>query len=118
MGLTHLDIQIGNPSDPDTTVTVKMLVDSGAAYSVAPASILDGLGIRPHSEQRYRLADGSVIARKRGTALFKYGDRSGGSDVIFGEPNDSLLMGTHALEALGYGLDPFRRELIELPMLM
>ena len=118
MGLTHLDIEIGNPANPETTETVRLLVDSGAAFSVIPTSLLERLGIRPHTEQQYSLADGSRILRKRGGAFFRYGERTGVADVILGEPDDSLLLGEHTLEALGLGLDPLRRELIELPMLM
>jgi hypothetical protein len=36
--------------------------------------------------------------------------------VIFGEAGDSTLLGALTLEALGYALDPFRRELRLLPM--
>jgi predicted aspartyl protease len=118
MGLTHLDIGVGHPSDFDKMETVELLVDSGASYSVVPATILERLGIQPHTEQRFRLADGSRIVRKRGGALFKYGDKTGTADVIFGEPDDSLLLGSFTLEALGLGLDPIRRELVEIPMVL
>ena len=115
MGLTSVDIQIANPSDLDRTETVELLADSGAYLSVVPREILEGLGIRPHSEWRLRLADGSVIVRERGTASIKYGERIGGADVIFGDPGDAHLLGVIALESLGLGLDPIRRELVDIP---
>ena len=37
------------------------------------------------AEQEYRLADGSKVVRKKGAALFRYGERVGVADVIFGE---------------------------------
>jgi hypothetical protein len=58
------------------------------------------------------------VVRKRGVALFKYGKRRGGADVIFGEKGDSTLLGVLSLEALGFLLDPIRGELKPLPMLM
>ena len=118
MGLTHLTIEITNPSNLDLTEEVELLVDSGAVYSVVPRNILENLGIRPHAEQQFRLADGSRISRERGIAGFKYGERIGGADVIFGEPNDSLLLGALTLEALRLALDPLRRELREIPMIL
>ena len=119
MGLTHLEIEVGNPANPEVTEALDFLVDSGAIYSVAPAAILDRLGIKPLTEQEFRLADGSKIVRKKGVAIFKYGTRIGGADVIFGEEEeDSLLLGAFTLEALGLALDPFRRELRELPMII
>ena len=118
MGMTFVDIEVANVAEPDRTETVHFLVDSGATYSVVPAELLDQLGIAPHSEQRFSLANGERIVRKKGTALFKLGDRTGGADVIFGEPGDSNLLGAFTLEALGLALDPLRRELRELPMML
>ena len=118
MGLTVLEVEVGNPSNPEDTRLVEMLIDSGAIYSVVPATVLEDLGILPLAEQEFRLADGSKITRRKGTALFKYGDRIGGADVIFSEPEDSTLLGAFTLEALGLALDPLRRELIPLPMIL
>ena len=50
--------------------------------------------------------------------MFKYQERIGGADVIFGEKNDSILLGAFTLEALGLGLNPLKRELIPLPMII
>ncbi|MCH7606193.1 MAG: aspartyl protease family protein [Chloroflexi bacterium] len=118
MGLTVVELEVGNPADPDTTETIELLVDSGAIYSVVPTPLLDRLGIKPLSQQEFRLADGSKMVRHKGIALFKYGDRIGGADVIFGEDGDSALLGAFTLEALGLSLDPLRRELRELPMII
>jgi hypothetical protein len=48
----------------------------------------------------------------------KYAGKVGGADVIFGEPGDSQLLGALTLEALGLMLDPLRRELKPLPMIL
>ena len=118
MGLTTLTIEVGNPATPEVTEKVECLVDLGAIYSVIPTPILDGLGIKPISEQEFRLADGTKIVRKKGVALFRYAERVGGADVIFGEEGDSTLLGAFTLEALGLALDPLRRELKPLPMIL
>lgn len=118
MGLTVLEIEVGNPARPEVTEKVEFLIDSGAIYSVVPTLVLERLGIKPLAEQEFRLANGTKIARKKGVALFKYGDRIGGADVIFGEEGDSMLLGAFTLEALGLSLDPLRRELKPLPMML
>jgi predicted aspartyl protease len=118
MGLTFLTVEVGNPGTPDVVEGLDFLVDSGAIYSVVPAQVLDRLHIRPISEEEFRLADGTAIRRKKGIALFRYGGRVGGADVIFGEPGDSTLLGAFTLEALGLCLDPLRRELKPLPMVL
>lgn len=118
MGLTVLEIDVGNPANPDVTEKIEFLIDSGAIYSVVPTPMLERLGIRPLAEQEFRLANGEKIVRKKGMAVFKYGDRIGGADVIFGQEGDSVLLGAFTLEALGLVLDPLRRELKPLPMIL
>jgi len=118
MGLTVLRVEVANPSRPAKTEPIDFLIDSGLIYSVVPAPTLRRLGIRPLASEEFRLADGSSIARKKGVALFRYADRVGGADVIFGEKGDSVLLGAFTLEALGLSLDPLRRELRPLPMIL
>ena len=118
MGLTVLEIEVGNLANPDITERIEFLLDSGAIYSVVPSEVLGRLGIRPLVEQEFRLANGTKITRKKGGALFKYSDRVGVADVIFGEEGDSVLLGAFTLEALGLVLDPLRRELRPLPMIL
>jgi len=118
MGLTVLEVEVGNPAQPDVTEKVEFLVDSGAIYSVVAAAILHRLGIKPLIDQQFRLADGSKIVRRKGGAVFKYKDRIGVADVIFGEEGDSTLLGAFTLEALGLSLDPLRRELKPLPVVL
>src|SRR5438094_5453600 len=118
MGLTFLELEIGNPANPAVTERLDFLIDSGAIYSVVPTPVLERLGIQPLATQEFRLADGTKVLRKKGGAMFKFGDRIGVADVIFGEEGDSILLGAFTLEALGLSLDPLRRELKQLPMLL
>jgi predicted aspartyl protease len=118
MGLTVLEIEVANLAKPDAAERVEFLIDSGAVYSVVPAGVLDKLEIKPIAEQQFRLANGEKIVRKKGGALFRYGDRVGVADVIFGEVGDSSLLGATTLESLGLSLDPLRRELKQLPMIL
>jgi hypothetical protein len=53
-----------------------------------------------------------------GDVVFKLNGHQGASPVIFGEKGDSTLLGTVSLEALGLLLDPIRRELRPLPMVL
>lgn len=118
MGLTVLEIEVGNPANPDVMEKVEFLIDSGAIYSVVPSVILSKLEIKPLTKQEFRLADGTKIVRQKGVAIFKYGELIGGADVIFGEAGDSVLLGAFTLEALGLSLDPLKRELKPIPMIL
>lgn len=118
MALTHVAARIANPARPSRTASVVLLVDSGAVYSVIPAPTLRRLGIRPHSTRSFILADGTEISRRIGDAIFLIDGNRGASPVIFGEKGDSALLGTVSLESLGLMLDPMKRVLRPLPMVL
>ena len=116
MGLTHVGVEIANPARPAHGARVKMLVDSGAAYSIVDSNTLHKLGIRPTGTRTFILADGTEVTRRIGAALFRFHGVEGASTVIFGEPGDAMLLGVVTLEELGLILDPIRRELRPMPM--
>jgi clan AA aspartic protease len=118
MGLTHVRARIANPARPSRSATIKFLVDSGAVYSLVPAATLRRLGIRPHSTRTFMLADGTEITRELGDAVFRIDGHQGASPVIFGERGDAALLGSVSLESLGLLLDPLKRVLRPLPMVL
>jgi predicted aspartyl protease len=118
MGLTYIQARIASPATPRRSARLKFLVDSGAFYSVVPTPVLRRIGIKPTRTKSFILADGSTIKRQIGYALFRLNGEEGPSPVIFGEKNDSTLLGSLSLEALGLFLDPLERELRPLPMLL
>ena len=118
MGITYVELEVANVANPDVTERLEFLVDSGAFSSVVPTPVLEKLGIRPLDEQTFRLANGDKIVRKKGGALYKYNGRIGVADVVFGEEGDAQLLGVLTLEALGLALDPLKRELREMPMIL
>lgn len=117
MSITYLDIKFKNPQSPKKTAVGHFLVDSGAIYSVIPTSVLKKLEIKPTYKQKFTLANGEVIEKAVGNALFEYDEKVGASPIIFGE-EDIYLLGAVTLESLGVILDPINRELKPLPMLL
>jgi len=111
MGATELMVDVSNPRDPSRSDAVKMLVDSGASWSVVPAITLRRLGIRPARVETFDLADGTEVERAVGSAEFEVAGRRGASTVIFGKRGDACLLGVVTLEELGMVLDPLRRRL-------
>jgi predicted aspartyl protease len=118
MGITRIELEIANVASPRKKQKLEFLFDSGAIYSVVPARVLRGLGIKPREKQEFRLANGDKIVRRKGSALFRYNGRTGVADVIFGEKDDATLLGAFTLETLGLALDPLKRELREMPMIL
>lgn len=117
MGFIHVNVDISNPSDPDSAEEVRVLVDTGATLSVFPASLLEGMGIKRIGQSRFR-GFGGVITRDVGTINLRYGDAVAGVTVVFGEENDPAIMGVTALETLGFHVNPVDGELHRVEMLI
>ena len=118
MGLTSLDLEIANPARPERRRKVRLLVDSGAVYSVIDRKLLEKLRIEPSGERSFDVPNADSIQRQVGSALFYYEGRQGPATVVFGEEGDSPLLGWHTLGALRLTLDPFKRELRPMRMLL
>ncbi|OGY17521.1 MAG: hypothetical protein A2784_05165 [Candidatus Chisholmbacteria bacterium RIFCSPHIGHO2_01_FULL_48_12] len=114
MSLTYLTCQISHPNNGRKTAR-KMLVDSGAVYSVVPISTLKQLHIEPIDSQKFILANGEEIEKSIGEARFTIRDKSRVSPVVFGEEGVWLL-GATTLENMGFILDPINRQLKSLPL--
>lgn len=117
MSLTYLTIKVSNPRRPKKELKRRFLVDSGAVYSVIDRKVLEEMGIKPHSERQFILANGDEIEREIGDAFFVYGERKASAPVIFGDEG-IFLLGATTLENLGLILNPIDRELRPLPMVI
>ncbi|MBI4130573.1 hypothetical protein HY468_04605 [Candidatus Roizmanbacteria bacterium] len=100
MSITYLTIPVINPMKPKKRKEEQFLVDFGAIYSVVPVETLEKLDIRPTDTQKFTLANGEVIEKKVGNALFEYRGKVRSSPVVFGEKG-IFLLGAVTLESLG-----------------
>lgn len=113
MGQFRIPAEIKNPRTLQS-LQVDLLVDTGALYTVLPASELDSLGITRDMEQDVLLADGRYIRRWIGYAFVECQGHVGHTPVIFGQPDDALMLGSIALRTMGLAVDPVRHKLIEV----
>lgn len=118
MGMTEVRVCLANLADPSRLAEVDLVVDSGAIYSVVPAGVLRRIGVRPRETQIFGLADGRSVRREIADVRYAIADRSGAAPVIFGRRGDASLLGVVTLEALGLQLDPLRRHLRPLRLMI
>ncbi len=118
MGLTSVTMRLRKHKESAESFEAEFLVDSGAVFSVAPAPLLESIGIVPDDEQSFTLANGEKVVRKTGDAYFVYEGKGGYAKVIFGDEDDSNLLGAMTLETCALVLDPLKRQLKPLPMLL
>lgn len=117
MGTFQVEIEIGDP-EGRRYETVEALVDSGATYTVMPASLLRRLGVSPHSQRAFLLADGTRIERDFGRTWVKLDGEPDISAVVFGDEGTMPLLGALTLEIFSLGIDPVNRRLIPVESLM
>ena len=91
--------------------SLRLLVDTGAFYSLVPGDFLAALGVRPRWREEFEMADGGVIVRSVGKAYVHYRGESAETFVIFGNPGDATVLGCFALEGLRLEVDPRSRRL-------
>jgi predicted aspartyl protease len=118
MGMTTADARLFNVTDPVRWIDVVFTVDSGAIYSVVPSEILRAIGIAPEERETFWLADGRKVRRDIAWALFEMQGRRAPSRVVFGRRGDACLLGMVTLEELGLSLDPLKRRLRPLRLMI
>jgi len=111
MGFTATAVNVSNPENPKKSKRVKLIVDTGAMYSIISSTDLKALGIKPLYKRKFTLADGRTMERDIGGMLYKYNGYLGHAPVIFGKRGDQQLLGVTALEAMGLQVDPTTKKL-------
>ena len=118
MGITYAKLKVKQNYRKKEFIEVEFLIDSGAIFSLVPERELKKIGVKPHKEKEFILADGTVIKRKIGDAYFEIDGEGGTAPVIFGEKGDEPLLGAITLEALGLVLNPFNREIKPMRLML
>lgn len=119
MGVTYVQATISNPRRPDGgAIDLEFLVDTGAIYSVVPASVLEDLGAPRLKRQRFTLADGTHQVWDVGEVFFELGSDVGTSQVVFGPEGVTPLLGAFTLESLGLMVNPVTRELLPMRLVL
>jgi len=80
-------------------------VDSGAAESVAPASLLEGIGIIPVGTASYTRPDGTVEERPFGIVRLEFMGEMREGRIVFGPEDVEPCVGVSALQAIGLTVD-------------
>jgi len=107
MGHVHQRVKLS----AEKTATVRMLVDTGATFSVIPESLARAVGIkRLRRSVAITLADGRRVKLDAGTAIFRIGKREAPATILVGGVVEPIL-GVETLEALGLTVDSRRRRL-------
>lgn len=108
MGHIHRKVRIR----AGKAAAIRMLVDTGATFSVIPPHVARALGIRRSRRTvRVRLADGRRVRLGADVAVMEINGRQAPATILVGKVDEPIL-GVVALEALGLAVDPRRKRLL------
>jgi predicted aspartyl protease len=116
MGITYVEGVLTGPTGK--TATLRLLVDSGATYTLVPYDVWTGLDLAPKRVVTFTLADGTQISRAVSECHLGLPEGDGHTPVILGEAGDEALLGAVTLEILGLVLHPFKRTLEPMRMML
>lgn len=93
-------------------------VDTGAADTLIPESILNDLGVMPIDSDFFTLADGRQTEYYVGEVRIRYGGIARTSPVIFGPDNARPLLGATTLQILKLSVDAANERLVRFSGLL
>jgi predicted aspartyl protease len=116
MSVIYVNLKVAGPNGKSRAC--RLLVDSGAVYSQLPEEIWKPLKLRPQSAMDFTLADGTTIRRRVSECIFEFRDVRRHSPVILGDKGDPALLGAVTLETMGLVLNPFKRTLQPMQLVL
>lgn len=116
MGIAYIEGTVRGAAGQEETVS--FLVDSGATYSLLPASVWQSIGLEATRQQTFTLADGTTVQRGISECYLVLPQGGTHTPVILGVPGDEALLGVVTLEELGLVFHPFSRTLHPMRMLL
>jgi predicted aspartyl protease len=116
MGMMYVQGVLTGPTGKQANI--RFLVDSGATYTLVPHDVWKALDLVPKRTVTFTFADGTPIPRAVSECHLALPEGDGHTPVILGEPGDEALLGVVTLEILGFVLNPFKRTLEPMRMLL
>ncbi len=111
MRVFSVPIEMGDPEGGHFK-RLDALVDTGATFTMVPASLLDELGVEPEESMTFELADGTPQDFGLGETRVRVAGREISTVVLFGGEDATPLLGAYTLERLMLTVDPGNQRLI------
>ena len=118
MSTFTVQASLSNPDHVVRAVTVDLLVDTGATYTLLPAEVVAALELATPYEQPAVLASGEEIIYHVGEVRFRLGGEERVTVFFLGPLGSRALLGAVTLEQFGLAADPVNRRLIRVPALL
>lgn len=116
MGLTFVNLQIGNQEGGPMVDVPEVMVDTGTYHSVFPGEALKGLAVAPldHTEVEYANGERETIPVGQIRIRIRGHEPTFACPVYFSKAGQSLI-GATTLQIFSLMVDPVREELVRRP---
>ena len=111
MGVFNWPVRLDS-MDGQRSLEIEAMVDTGASYTIVPANLLKGLGVKAIDKVSLTLADGRRVEMEIGRAWATINGASEVTLVIFGQDDARSLLGAYTLEGLRLAVDPTHGRLV------
>jgi clan AA aspartic protease len=102
--------------DPNKSIEVEAVIDTGATMVVLPQNLVDELGLKKVHEVKVRYANNATEVKSiYGVVTIEIKGRTGNFDVLAEAEGSQPLVGQVVLEVLDLVVDPKTRTLIPNP---
>jgi clan AA aspartic protease len=118
MGTFTVKVTLSHPERRATRITLELLVDTGATWSLISADAARSLGVEPSETRPVKTADGRLLNLPLGEVRFTIDGRSLTTPCLIGAPDAPALLGTVTLEAFGLAADPVQKALVPVTGLL
>lgn len=118
MGAFAVKVALSHPEHRASHLTLDLLVDTGATWSLIPADAAGSLGVEPSETRSVRTADGRQLDLPLAEIRFTIDGRSLTTPCLIGATGDPALLGAVTLEAFGLAADPVQKTLVPITGLL
>jgi len=115
VGTTHTTVTLRSFTNGREGFTGEFLVDTGAIDCLAPADVLERIGIERIGKESYELADGRSVEFEFGLAQIEVMGKITAGRVVFGPSGVEPILGVVAIESAVLKVNPVTQELERLP---
>lgn len=114
MGTFRVPATIANPRDPERRLTLDLLVDTGATWTLLPEEVVNELQLEAPWSRAVSLASGERVTYAAGQVAIRLNDEELNTPFLVGPPQSLALLGAVTLEQFGLAPDPVRKTLVSV----
>lgn len=118
MGTFSVPALLANPAHPEQQLTLDLLVDTGATWTVLPAEVVARLGLETRGDRTVALASGDRVTYGAGQVTIQLDGEQLVTIFLAGPEGCLPLLGAVTLEEFGLAPDSVRQVLVRVAGLL